>query len=140
MPQNTRVTIGLENYCFTMRNTITEDKLTNTFASGDKMTGDAPTARTGLALCHRVILDSVALVGPGKDAHANPVPLLREAVGGPRHAPRDTTKTTRPRFTAPRRGYQHGSGAGVLKTTDLGSSDRAWRQEQFTLSLSLLVF
>ena len=27
---------------------------------GDKMTGDAATARTGLALCHRVILDSVA--------------------------------------------------------------------------------
>ena len=31
-----------------MRNTITEDKLTNTFASRDNMTGDAPTARTGL--------------------------------------------------------------------------------------------
>ena len=43
-----------------MRNTIKEDKLTNTFASQDNMTGDAPTARTGLALCHRVTLDSVA--------------------------------------------------------------------------------
>ena len=44
-----------------MQNTLTEDKLTNTVASGDKMTGDAPTARIGLALCHRVILDTVAL-------------------------------------------------------------------------------
>ena len=26
---------------------LTEDKLTNTFASGDNMTGDSPTARTG---------------------------------------------------------------------------------------------
>ena len=48
------------NHSFTMRNTVTEDKLTNTFAYGDKTTGDAPTARTGLALCHKVILDSVA--------------------------------------------------------------------------------
>ena len=39
-----------------MRNTIKEDKLKNTFASQDNMTGDAPTARTGLALCHRVTL------------------------------------------------------------------------------------
>ena len=60
MPLNTRIKIGLETYRFTMQNTITEDKLTNTFEVGDKMTGDAPTARTGLALCHRVILDSVA--------------------------------------------------------------------------------
>ena len=44
------------------------------------------------------------LVGPNKDTHGAPVPLRREAVGGPRHAPRDTTKTTRPRFTAPRLG------------------------------------
>ena len=55
------------------------------------------------------------LVGPSKDTHGTPVPLRREAVGGPRHAPRDTTKTTRPRFTAPRLGYQQGSGAGLLK-------------------------
>ena len=40
MLQNTRVTVGLGNYSFTMRNTITEDMLTNTFASGDKMTGE----------------------------------------------------------------------------------------------------
>ena len=76
MPQNTRVTIGLEYYSFTVRNTITEDKLTNTFASRDKMTGDAPTARTGLAICHRVILDSVA--GPGKDTDGTPVLLRRK--------------------------------------------------------------
>ena len=60
MPQNTRVTVGLANHSFTVRNTITEDTLTNTFASGDEMTGDAPIARTGWALCRRVILDSVA--------------------------------------------------------------------------------
>ena len=58
MPQNTSVTIVWRITSFTMRNTITEDKLTNTFASGDKTTGDAPTARTGLA--HRITMDSVA--------------------------------------------------------------------------------
>ena len=42
------------------------------------------------------------LVGPGKDTHGSPVPLRREAVGGPRHASRDTSETTRPRLTAPR--------------------------------------
>ena len=69
------------------------------------------------------------LVGPGKDTHATPVPLWREAVGGPRHAPRDTTKTTTPRFAAPRLGYQHGSGAGLLKpqmyeaATELGDKN-----------------
>ena len=63
---------------FTMRNTITEDKLTNKFEVGDKMTRDAPTARTGLALCHRVILDSLAHWWvPGKDTHGTPVPLRR---------------------------------------------------------------
>ena len=60
MPLSRRVTLFWRITSFTMRNTITEDKLTNTFASGDKTTGDAPTARTGLALCHRVTLDSVA--------------------------------------------------------------------------------
>ena len=130
VPQNTRLTTGLETYRFTMHNTTTEDKLTNTFVNGDKMTGDAPTARTGLALCHRVILDSVAHWWvPGKDTHGTPVPLRMEAVGGPRHVPRDTTKTTRPRFTAPRLGYQHGSGAGLLKpqingaATELGDKN-----------------
>ena len=34
---------------------------------------------------------------------------------GPRHVPRDTTITTRPRFTASRLGYQHCCGAVVLK-------------------------
>ena len=63
MPQNIRVTTGLENYSFTKRNTITEDKLTNTFASGNKMTGDAD-----------------------KETHGAPVPLRREAVGGPQQA------------------------------------------------------
>ena len=101
--------MGLENDSFAMRNTITEDKLTNTFASGDKMTGDAPSARAGLALCHTQSHPGLCgtLVGPGKDTHGAPVPLRREAVGGPKHAPRDTTETTRPGFAAPRFGYQH---------------------------------
>ena len=33
----------LRNIRFTMQNAITEDKFTNTFASGDNMTGDGPT-------------------------------------------------------------------------------------------------
>ena len=66
--------------------TITEDKLTNTSASGDKMTGDAPTARTGLAFCG-------TLVGPGKNTHGTTMPQRREALGGPQ---RDGT--TRPRL------------------------------------------
>ena len=72
-----------------MRNTIIEDKLTNTFASGDKTTGDAPTARTGLALCHRVTLDPVAHWWvPAR------TPTVHQClhVGGPRHSPRDTTR------------------------------------------------
>ena len=127
MPQNMRITIGSETCRFTMQNTIAEDKLTNTFASKNKMTGDAPTARTGSATESSWTL--CALVGPGKDTHGTPVPLRREAVGGPRHASSDTTKTTRPRFTAPRLGYQHGSGAGLLKpqiyeaATELGDKN-----------------
>ena len=59
---------------------------------GDKMTGDAPTARTGaLAQSHPGLCGT--LVGPGKDTHGT----RREAAGGPRHASRDTTETTRPR-------------------------------------------
>ena len=92
MPQNTKITICEENDRFTMQNTITEDKLTNTFASGDKMTGDAPTARTGLALCHSHLGLCGTLVGPCKDTHGTPVPLRREAMGGPRHASRDNKK------------------------------------------------
>ena len=70
-----------------MRNTITEDTLTNTFASGDKTTGDAPTARTGLALCHRVTLDSVAHWWvPARTPTVHQCLYGREAVGGPRHS------------------------------------------------------
>ena len=95
MPQNTRVTVGLETYNFyNAEHHRTEDKLTNMFASRDKMTGDAPIARTGLALCHRVILHS--------EAHCwVPVPLRREAVGGPQPASHDTTNTKRPRLQRP---------------------------------------
>ena len=76
--QNTRITIGLDN-------------LTNTFASADETTGDALTARTGLALCSRChrAWASEGTLGPSKDTHGTPVPLQRDAVGGPRHAPRD---------------------------------------------------
>ena len=67
--------------------------------------------------------------GPDKDTHGTPVPQRRGAVGGPRHASSDTIKTTRPRFTAPRLGYQHGSGSWFVGTPYLRSSDRAGRQE-----------
>ena len=50
----------LETYTFTMRNTIIEDKLTNMSRKPRQDDRDAPTALTLLALCHRVILDSVA--------------------------------------------------------------------------------
>ena len=53
-------------------------------------------------------------MGPRKDTHGTPVPLRREAVGGPRqstrHHPNDKTKVI-----TSRHGYQHGSGAGSLK-------------------------
>ena len=92
-----------------MRNIITEDKLTNTIANEDKTTGDAPTAHTGLALCTRCHLawaSAGTLVGPGKDTHGTPVPLRREAVGGPKQAPRDTTTTEKTKVTVTRLGYQ----------------------------------
>ena len=51
------------------------------------------TARTRLALCHRVTLDSVARWWVlARTTHGTPVPPRSEAVGGPRHAPRDTPK------------------------------------------------
>ena len=118
-----------------MRNTSTDDTLTNTFASRDKMTGDAPRARTGLALCHRVILDSCGtLVGPGKDAHGTPVPLRKKAVGGPKKASHDNTKTTRPKFTASRLGYQHGSGAGLLRRQIYEAATKLDGKNTFTSS------
>ena len=55
------------------------------------------------------------LVDLGKDTHGTPVPLRREAVSGPQQASRDSTKTTRQRFTASRFGHQYCSGAGLLK-------------------------
>ena len=73
-----------------MRNTITEDKLTNTFAVGDKMAGDAPTARTGLALCHRVILDSVAHWVPARTR------TVHQCLYGGRPWARDTLHATPP--------------------------------------------
>ena len=104
-----------------MRNTITEDMLTNTFEVGDKMTGDAPIVRT-----------------PSKDTHGAPAAPRREAVGGPRHAPRATTRTTRPRFTASRFGYQHGCGAVVLKPEIIQEKNNQVRcKAKFTNGLCL---
>ena len=112
-----------------MRNTITEDKLANTFASGDKMTGDEPTARTGLALCHSVILDSVAHWWvPAR------TPTVHQCFHGGRpwvahnklHAQHRNDKT---KVIAPRLGYQHGGGVGLLKpqifeaATELGDKN-----------------
>ena len=123
MPQNTRITIGLENYRFTMQNTIIEDKLTNTFASGDVMTGDAPTARTGLSLCHRVILDSVA--------HwwvLARTPTVHQCLYGGRPWV-DTLLATPPKR------QDQGLQRHALVTSMFAEPvccDRAWGQEQFT--------
>ena len=87
------------------KNTITEDKLANTFASRNK-TGNAPTAHTRLALRHRVTLDAVAHWWVPARTHGTPVLVRRKAVGGPQPASHDNTETTRPRFTASRFGYQ----------------------------------
>ena len=79
---------------FTMRNTLTEDKLTNAFASEDNTTRDALTAHIGLALtsrCHLAWASEGTVVGPGMDTHGTTVPPRREAVGGPKQAPRNTT-------------------------------------------------
>ena len=87
-----------------------EDKLTNTLASGDKTTGDAPTARTRVgALPHSHPGLCGTLVGPGKDTHGTPVLLRREGRGWPetrstRHHHNDETKVVTPRL-----GYQHTS-------------------------------
>ena len=68
------------------------------FASGGKMTGDAPHAQGWRSVTESFwTLWCGTLAGPGKDTHGTPVLSRREAVGGLRHASRDTTKTTRPR-------------------------------------------
>ena len=125
MSQNTRITIGLGNYRFAMQNTIIEDKLTNTFASGDVMTGDAPTARTGLSLCHRVILDSVA--------HwwvLARTPTVHQCLyGGRPWVAQDTLHATPPKR------QDQGLQRHALVTNMFAEPvccDRAWGQEQFT--------
>ena len=66
---------------------------TNTFARREKMTGDAPTARTVLAALPQSHVGLCGmLVGPDKDTHGTPVLLRMEAVGGPEQASRDTIK------------------------------------------------
>ena len=86
-----------------MRNTITKDELTN----GDKMTGDAPIARTGLALCHRVILDSVAhwwVPARTRRVHQCHFGGRPWVAHNKVHAQHQNDKT---KVTAPRLGYQH---------------------------------
>ena len=77
--EGTPAEVVTEHYSFTVRNTITEDKVTNTFANEDKTTIDAATSRTRLALCsrcHPAWAWEDTLVGPGKDTHGTPVPTL----------------------------------------------------------------
>ena len=84
-------------------------KVTNTFANEDKTTVDAPTSRTGLALCsgcHPAWTEGT-LVGPGKDTHGAAVPTEWGGRGWPttsntRHHQHDKTK-----ITVTRLGYQH---------------------------------
>ena len=65
-------------------------------------------------------------MGPGKGTHGTPVLVRREAVGGPKQAPRDHHHNDRTKVTVTRFGYRHGSGARLLKpqvheaTTELG--------------------
>ena len=65
-------------------------------------------------------------MGPGKGTHGTPVLVRREAVGGPKQAPRDHHHNDRTKVTVTRLGYRHGSGARLLKprvheaTTELG--------------------
>ena len=91
-----------EHYSFSMRNTISKGKVTNTFANEDKTTVDAPTSRTWLALCsrsHPAWASEDTLVVPCKDTTVHQCPHSGEAVGGPQHAPRDSTTSTRPRLS-----------------------------------------
>ena len=85
------------------------------FASGGKMTGDAPYARTGLPLRHRVILDSVAHCWVPARTPTVHSAFTEGGRGWPqtrftRHHQNDKTKVT-----APRLGHEHGCGAGLLK-------------------------
>ena len=82
MPQNTSVTIVWRNTSFTMRNTMT-----------------AQTARTRLSLCHRITLDSVAHRWVPARTFTVHQCLHGGRPWGPRHSPRDTTPTTRPRLS-----------------------------------------
>ena len=112
-----------------MRNTITEDKLTNTFAVGDKMTGDAPTARTGLAFCHRVILDSVAhLWVPARTFTVHRCLFGGRAVG-PRHAPTRHHQNDKTKVYSVTPWLPTWWRSRCVETADLRSSVRAWRQE-----------
>ena len=93
------------------------------------MTGNAPTARTGLALCRRVILGSVTHCWV--PAAVQPVPLRGEGRG--RGWPAASFARRRQgggaEVPAARLGYQHGSGAGLLKpqiykgATELGDKN-----------------
>ena len=75
------------------------------------------TARTGLALCDRVILDSVVWhTGGSRQGHPRYTSAFTEGGRGwpetrfTRHHQNDKTKVTAPRLC-----HEHGSGAGLLK-------------------------
>ena len=104
-------------------------RITNTFANEDKTTRDAPTARTGLALCsrcHPARASEGTLVGPGKDTHG--LPTEWEGRGWPETSSTGHHHNDKTKVTVTRLGYQHGSGAGLLKpqvheaTTELGDN------------------
>ena len=141
MPQDTRITIGLGQLPFHDANHHHRGQL-HKHVRKRRRDDRRRTNRT-----HRVVALPQShpglcgtLVGPGKDTHSTPVPLRREAVGGPRHASHDTTITTRPRFTASRLGDQHVCGARLLRqslgtitvhesTTDSGRTQpKKWQQ------------
>ena len=118
MSQNTRITIGLY-------------KITNTFTSADEMTGDAPTAHTGLALCsrcHPAWASEGTLVGPGKDTHGTPVLTQWEGRGWPTTSCTRNHQHDKTKLTAPRLGYQQGIGAGSLRPQIYEAPTDAWRQ------------
>ena len=91
MPQNTCVTIVWRVTSFTMRNTITEDKLTNTLASETHQPhaqGWRSSKESPWTLWHT-----------GGSLQGHPRYTSASTEGGPRHAPRDTTTATRPRLS-----------------------------------------
>ena len=92
----------------------------NTCASGDKMTGDAPTARTGLALYHKSHFGLCGtLVGPGKDTTRYTSASTEGGRGWPHNKFHAQHRNDKTKITAPRLGYQQRA-----------CHRRAWRSAQ----------